>query len=495
MTGSNAFPVWPGWQTVGVIGRGSFGAVYEIERDHYGHKEKAALKVVSIPHDDSEIYNLITDGYDEKSITERFSGYLKDCMREYSIMADMRGCANIVYCDDVREIQHSDGIGWDIFIRMELLKRLSDVVGIIPSDEQVIRIGSDICSALIFCEKRNLLHRDIKPQNIFMSSDGTYKLGDFGIAKVVDSTARGTATGTFNYMAPEIRNRQPYGTKADMYSLGLVLYWLLNERRLPFLPLPPAVPAGQDEVQARDRRFRGDALPPPAHGSEALKQAVLKACAFNSEDRFRTAAEMRDALAAAGSPSSGTVDDTTVIDPPPPPKRFPIKYAVLAAVILPAVIGGIMLYSGGDEQLPLRSDAPVVTAPPADTPEPVSEPTLTAVPSPTPEPTAAPGITTPKPGTYRSSSSTGTRLQFPLAGRTYDTPFIAIVRAKQGVSIYLMPMPESGHGNMGTVGDGEEVAILGYHDDYYFFLTADGRYGWNGKKYFEVTDRLSFSGS
>ena len=138
MPDTSSLPVWPGWKTVRVIGRGSYGAVYEIQREHYGLGEKAAMKVVSIPHDDSEIYSLINDGYDEKSITDRFNGYLQDCMREYSFMADMRGCANIVYCDDVKEIQHEDGIGWDIYIRMELLKPLSDAVGLSPSDAQVI---------------------------------------------------------------------------------------------------------------------------------------------------------------------------------------------------------------------------------------------------------------------------------------------------------------------------------------------------------------------
>lgn len=61
--------LFPGWETVRLIGRGSFGAVYEIQRDVFGHKEKAALKMISIPQNDSEIDELISDGYDEKSIT------------------------------------------------------------------------------------------------------------------------------------------------------------------------------------------------------------------------------------------------------------------------------------------------------------------------------------------------------------------------------------------------------------------------------------------
>ena len=180
-------PVWPGWETVRVIGRGSFGAVYEIERDVFGHKEKAALKLITIPQNESDIEDLFSDGYDEKSITARFNSYLQDIVREYSLMADMKGCANIVYCDDVRYIQHDDGMGWDIFIKMELLTPLTRALGKEVPDEQVVRIGTDLCGALAFCEERHVLHRDIKPQNIFVAPDGTYKLGDFGIAKTAEA--------------------------------------------------------------------------------------------------------------------------------------------------------------------------------------------------------------------------------------------------------------------------------------------------------------------
>ena len=296
---------WPGWETVRLIGRGSFGGVYEIERDVFGHKEKAALKVITIPQSESDIDDLLSDGYDEESITTRFEGYLHDIVREYSMMADMKGCVNIVYCDDVKYIQHDNGIGWDIFIKMELLTPLTKALGKTVSDEQTIKIAADICSALAFCEKRNLLHRDIKPQNIFVSPDGTYKLGDFGIAKTAERTTSGTKTGTYKYMAPEVYNNQPYGSKADIYSLGLVLYWLLNERRTPFLPLPPQLPAASDEDRARTRRFSGETIPTPAHGSTELKRIVLKACAYDPKDRYQTADEMLhdlNALSVAEKP-------------------------------------------------------------------------------------------------------------------------------------------------------------------------------------------------
>ena len=111
----------------------------------------------------------------------------------------------------------------------------------------------------------------------------------------------GTKIGTYKYMAPEVYNNNPYGHSADIYSLGLVLYWLLNERRMPFLPLPPAkLKAGMEE-EARERRLRGEPLPAPAHGSKALQAIVLKACAFDPAERYHTAAEMLQDLEKLGA--------------------------------------------------------------------------------------------------------------------------------------------------------------------------------------------------
>ena len=291
---------WPGWEVTRLIGNGNFGSVYEIERNLYGNVEKAALKVIHIPQSRSDIEELYNDGFDDESITARFNGYLEDIVREYSMMASLKGNKNVVYCDDVRQIQHEDGIGWDIYIKMELLTPLVKTLGKEISEEQVINIGVDMCSALVMCKDQNIVHRDIKPQNIFVSKDGVYKLGDFGIAKTAERTTSGTKTGTYKYMAPEVYKSMPYGAAADQYSLGMVLYWLLNERRTPFLPLPSKVKATTVtmEDEARKRRFDGEQIPPPAHGSKQLQAIVLKACAYDPRDRFASAADMLEALKA-----------------------------------------------------------------------------------------------------------------------------------------------------------------------------------------------------
>lgn len=355
---------WPGWETVGLIGRGSFGAVYEIERKVFNDTEKAALKVISIPQNSGDIEEMYSDGYDEESITSTFQSHLESIVAEYSLMRKLNGSANIVNCDDVRYVQHDDGIGWDIFIKMELLTPLSKAVLTDISEETVIKIAKDMCGALELCKKHSIVHRDIKPQNIFMSEHGDYKLGDFGIAKTVEKTMGGTKIGTYKYMAPEVYNNQPYGCGADIYSLGLVLYWLLNERRMPFMPLPPEKLKAGVEESSRTRRLSGEPLPEPAHGSKELKQIVLKACAYDTKERYQSATEMlQDIEKAFGTPVHP--EPAPLIPEPPLPPEPPVSpvedepkskldwrklmpFAVGAAAVIVIVL--MLLHSCGGEK-------------------------------------------------------------------------------------------------------------------------------------------------
>lgn len=305
---------WPGWETVGVLGKGGFGSVYEIRRQIFDNTERAALKVITIPQSEAEIKELSSEGYTHEDIATIYEGQLKRLVDEYSLMRNLSDCPNIVNCDDVRYERHTDGIGWNIYIKMELLTPLLQDLPSQPAEATVVKIATDVCKALEACQKQHLLHRDIKPQNIFISSNGTYKLGDFGIAKAAEGTMGGTKIGTYKYMAPEVYNNQPYGTAADIYSLGLVLYWLLNNRRMPFLPMPPAIPTYTEEENAKIARFSGIPIPAPIHGSPALQQIVLKACAFDPAQRYHTAAQLRADLEAlvAGQPVIIADDERTV---------------------------------------------------------------------------------------------------------------------------------------------------------------------------------------
>lgn len=235
---------------------------------------------------------MMQNGYSAEGLADRYRTDMEQITREYGMMAKLKGNANVVYCDDLYCEQSENGIGGIIYIKMELLKPLNETLGNPISQRETVKLGMDLCKALAECKTHNVLHRDIKPGNIMVAKDGNYKLGDFGVAKTAGNIASGTKTGTYSYMAPEVYNNQPYGLSVDIYSLGMVMYWMLNARCGPFLPLPPTVPSAMQLDEATQRRFGGEQLPPPAGGCPELQRIVLKACAFDPAQRYQSPDEL-----------------------------------------------------------------------------------------------------------------------------------------------------------------------------------------------------------
>ena len=293
-------PIFGKWHIVRELGEGSFGKVFEIERRDFGGTYKAALKAITIPQSQSEVKDILASGMDEQSVTSYFRGFVEEMIAEFVLMSKLKGHSNIVSYEDHDVIQHAEGIGWDIFIRMELLTPLLDYTR--KSDlsrSDVIKLGIDICKALEVCRKNNIIHRDIKPQNIFISDLGDFKLGDFGIARTVEKTMGGLSKkGTYHYMAPEVFKSEPYGASVDIYSLGIVLYRFMNNNRLPFFPPFPSPIKFSDSDAALARRMKGETIPAPANADEALSRVILKACAYSPKDRYLSPSDMRRDLEA-----------------------------------------------------------------------------------------------------------------------------------------------------------------------------------------------------
>lgn len=297
---------WSDWKIVKYLGGGTYGKVYEIERNISGVQEKAALKIVSRPKDDSEIETYYDEGYDKASIVASYDREIQNYVQEYTLMKKLQGQTNIVSCDDFTVVPHVNRIGGDIFIRMELLTSLQQVLRQKTlSVQEIIKLGKDISNALILCEIKNIVHRDIKPANIMVSEFGDYKLGDFGVSKMMNHTTYATVMGTPEYEAPEVRHGERYGRAADIYSLGITLYWLLNDRKMPFIDAKKQL-TPELRINAMERRYRGEKLPAPKNGSEELKKIVLKACEYRQEDRYASAQELYDALDEIGSEKSHT---------------------------------------------------------------------------------------------------------------------------------------------------------------------------------------------
>ncbi len=294
----NINQVWPEWNEDCILGEGSFGKVYRAKRVEYGRTFYSAIKVLSVPKNQQEIKYVRAQGMNDDEIYHYFRSLVDNLLNEITLMDNLKGAKNIVGIEDYKIIEREGEIGWDIFIRMELLTPFDSFISN-PEFSQldVIRLGVDICSALEVCEQNSIIHRDIKPDNIFISRFGEYKLGDFGIAKKLEATqANLSRKGTLNYMAPEVYKSQEYGSAVDIYSLGLVLYTLLNNNRVAFLPPYPQPIAYKDNEEALAKRLSGVPLDPPCNAGASLSAVITKACAYYPQERYQSATEFKNAL-------------------------------------------------------------------------------------------------------------------------------------------------------------------------------------------------------
>lgn len=320
--------IWPEWKVERRIGGGAYGTVYQVVRTDHNLTSRAAIKVISIPKDPDEIQSLQLDGMTADGTRTYLQGIVDDFVNEIQLMESLKGVQNIVSVEDYKVVERKGEIGWDIYIRMELLKPFNEWKGTrMLSENEVIRLGIDLCSALEICEKQSIIHRDIKPENIFVNDFGFFKLGDFGIARKLAATQSSQSIkGTYNYMAPEVASGSNYDSRVDIYSLGIVLYRLLNNNRLPFLETEQQATNAEARTDALNRRLQGEPLPPPSNASRDLANLVLCACAYDPNARFRSAAVMKRALQnllPANSAAPGNVTLSGVPSPAPAPAPAP----------------------------------------------------------------------------------------------------------------------------------------------------------------------------
>ena len=305
--------IWPGWTVEERIGAGSYGQVYRVSRTVGNRKYYSAVKVITIPQNETEVKDVFAEEGSHSETVAHFREAVEECTREISMMIDLRGTANVVKVEDFRVIEYKDQIRWDIFIRMEYLTCLTDVIiRKRLSEEEAVKLGIDICSALELCEKKKIIHRDIKPGNIFVSEQGVYKLGDFGIARKLDSASGSLSSReTYDYMAPEMIRGQHYGASVDLYALGIVLYKLMNRNRDPFLDPYAQRISPEDRERAITRRINGENLPAPCDASVSMSIAILKACRADPESRFHTPGEMKARLSNCLRKSKDKVPEST----------------------------------------------------------------------------------------------------------------------------------------------------------------------------------------
>ena len=289
---------WPEWKIIEKIGEGSFGKVYKAQRTERGKSFYSAIKIINIPGSQSELNSVRSETGDDQSARQYFQNLVEECIQEISTMEYFRGNSYIVSVEDFKVMEYLDAIGWEISIRMEYLTSFMDYCAEKQlTEKEVIKLGMDLSKALEYCRKLKIIHRDIKPENIFVSRFGDFKLGDFGIARELERTMSGfSKKGTYSYMAPEMYKGEKYDSRVDIYSLGIVLYRLMNHNRLPFMSLEKQFITYRDKENALNKRVAGEQMGIPADAGEQFARIILKACAYDPAQRYQTPEELYGAL-------------------------------------------------------------------------------------------------------------------------------------------------------------------------------------------------------
>ena len=294
--------VFHDWKVKEYLGGGSGGqtGVYRIVRPHGSWEEVGALKVITIVEAKGKFQEQ-SESFQQDYLRHRQQLRTK-AEQEVQLMYRLRDCAQVVNYQDYTFInwQGENNYGCDMLIRMEYLTSLETILMRQTVHEAgILRVGLDMTEALIRCHQEGIIHRDIKPANIFMTPNGNYKLGDFGIARILDDTQFAyTSIGTRAYAAPEQTRQETYDHRVDIYSLGLTLYEMSNLGKLPYAE---SGYVRHDEVL---RRLTGDPLPAPSQASPALAEVILKACGFRPEDRYPDARAFQLALERVGQKES-----------------------------------------------------------------------------------------------------------------------------------------------------------------------------------------------
>ncbi len=293
------------WEIGEILGKGGdengefnkSSIVFKITRENPDLSiEVGALKFINLIEEQGKFDELSPDMQQE--FIEYCNELYRDNFAEIKIMDILKDSPNIVSYNDYRKHmwKADDSYGFALLIRMNMYDDLNKQIkaGRIFSESEICDIGIDICKALNACHSQNILHRDIKPANIFINQRNEYMLGDFGISKIVQNTnIAKTSIGSLAYIAPEqakVKSMESYDERVDIYSLGLVLYQLANNNKLPF---SKSTYSRETEVI---QRLKGERFDIPNNFDQELGNIILKACLYNKGERYQSAKQFLDAL-------------------------------------------------------------------------------------------------------------------------------------------------------------------------------------------------------
>lgn len=282
--------------------------------------KKYIVKIISIPASRTQLDALLLAGaYPSAEAAQKyFLSLAEGIAQETKVLEKLSKLEGFLAYEKCQYVPMDDGAGCDVYLLSTYKRALDRYFKHSPLTHLgAVNLGIDLCAALAECRRAGYLYVDLKPGNVFVTDDGSYRIGDIGFV-AMDSLRYCSIPERCrsSWTAPELQD--PLATlnpTVDIYALGLILYQAYNNGTLPFTGNAPSEP-----------------LPPPMYADYEMAEIILKACAPKPEDRWQEPAQMGQALVAYMQRNGA--NDTPIIPPKPAepeqPETPPVEEAAPA---------------------------------------------------------------------------------------------------------------------------------------------------------------------
>ena len=253
------------------------------------------LKHISVPESQRQVDALILTG--AAADAEAAQAYYQQVVTDYQAeLEQLEALSNSPNLGSFRSYEikpKEEGVGFDVYLLSEHRSTLETyLAGTDITQASAVNLAMDLCNALSELRAAGLVHRDVKPANIYLSAQGHFMLGDMGIARIDGLKYCSMPEALLSsYSAPELFDLMAdVNETVDLYAVGLILYRIYNGGHAPF----------EDEktsAKAADKlRITGQELPAPMFADYEMAEIIRKACCFQPEDRYQTPDEMKQAF-------------------------------------------------------------------------------------------------------------------------------------------------------------------------------------------------------
>ena len=273
--------------------------------------ERYIVKTISIPASQVQLDALLLTGAypDEEAAKGYFQELVKDIRDEVEILDRLSAQRGFLPYTKYQIVPMEEGVGYEVFLLSPYKRSLERQFRTHPLTHlAAVNMGIDLCAALSVCREAGYLYADLKPENVFLSGNQEYLIGDLGFLGL-SSLKYASLPDRYRsrYIPPEIEDAYAtLNTTMDTYALGLILYQVYNNGQLPF-------DSDESRKALMDQMASGEPMPPPAYADYEMAEIILKACAFRPEDRWTDPKEMGHALIAYMQRNA--VNDVPIIPP------------------------------------------------------------------------------------------------------------------------------------------------------------------------------------